>query len=207
MAGDAAEVGEERAAGCGEVFLLVAFHRLGSLREHRGDVRGFLEGVGSREDLRHQRVRADGVRIGDPFGDEFRTIFRAEVGEQRRVLAEFRHARALGGHQRGVGVAGGAVELREEQAAFAALRGRVEVLVRGVRQDRGRDGLEREVFRGPAEADESVALVRAGDLGDDVVRALVELDGLDARAVEERLAVEAQLELAGGFGAQLERAP
>ena len=75
-----------------------------------------------------------------------------------------------------------------------------------MRQERGRDGLEREIFRSPAESDEGVGLVGAGDFGDDAVGPFVQLHGLDARTIEERLAIEAQLELAGGFGAELERA-
>ena len=118
----------------------------------------------------------------------------------------FRHAGSLGGQQGGVGVAGGAIHLREEQAPVSALRGAVEFLVSRMCQQCGRDGLEREIFRSPAEADEGVAFVGAGDFGDDPVGALVQLHGLDARTVEEWLAIEAQLELTGRFGAELEGA-
>ena len=75
-----------------------------------------------------------------------------------------------------------------------------------MRQERGRDGLEREIFRSPAEADEGVALVGAGDFGDDAVGPFVQLHGLDARTIEQRLAVEAQLKLTRGFRAEFERA-
>ena len=118
----------------------------------------------------------------------------------------FRHAGAFGRQQRGVGVAGGAIHLCEEQAAFATLHGGIEFLVSRMCQQRGRDGLEREVFRSPAETDEGVSLIGAGDFGDDAVGPFVELNRLDVRAIEEWLAIEAQLKLAGRFRAQLERA-
>ena len=73
-------------------------------------------------------------------------------------------------------------------------------------QQRGRDGLEREIFRSPAEPDEGVALIGAGDFGHDAVGPFVELDRLDAGSIEEWLAVEAQLEFAGRFRAELEGA-
>ena len=117
-----------------------------------------------------------------------------------------RHAGSFCREARGVSVAGRAVHLREEQAAFAALGGEVEVLIGGVREDRRRDGLEREIFRRPAKARERVALRRAGDLGHETIRALVELHGLDAGAVEQRLAIEAQLELAGSLDREFEGA-
>ena len=66
-----------------------------------------------------------------------------------------------------------------------------------MRQECGRYGLEREIFRSPAKADKGVALVGAGDFGDDAVGTLIELDGLDSGTVEEWLAVEAQLKLTG----------
>ena len=83
------------------------------------------------------------------------------------------------------------IHLANPAAAFAALRGAVEFLVSRMCQQCGRDGLEREIFRSPAETDEGVSLIGAGDFGDDAVGAFVELDRLDARTIEEWLAIEA----------------
>ena len=146
VAGHATEVGEERAALRGELEVDRASLRCGALREHGGEVGGLLVGIGSGEDLRHQRVRTDGVRVADPIDEEVLLEFRAELGEQRGDLAMFRHAGSLGGQERGVIVAGGAVHLREEKSSVATLCGDVEFLVGRVRQERGRDGLEREIF-------------------------------------------------------------
>ena len=114
VAGDAAEVGEEFAALWGELEVDRASLRRGALREHGGEVSGLLFGASTGEDLGHQRMRADGVRVMDPVGEEGRLEFRAELGEQRGDLAMFRHAGSLGGQERGVGVAGGTVHLCEE---------------------------------------------------------------------------------------------
>ena len=117
-----------------------------------------------------------------------------------------RHAGSFRREAGGVGVAGRAVHLCEQEAAFAALGGEVEVLVGGVSEDGRRHRLEREILRSPAETRERIAFGRARDLRHEAVRALVELHRLDAGSIEERLAVEAQLELAGSLDRQLERA-
>ena len=117
-----------------------------------------------------------------------------------------RHAGSFRREAGGVGVAGGAIHLREEQAAFAALGGEVEVLAGGMSEDGRRHRLEREILRSPAETCERIAFGRAGDLRHQAVRALVELHRLDARTIEERLTVEAQLELAGSLDGEFEGA-
>ena len=206
VAGDATEVGEEFAALRGELEVDRAGLGGRALREHRREIGGLLGGVRTGQRLGHQRMRADGVRVVDPVSEEGALELRAELGKKRRVLAVLWHARAFRGQARGVGMAGRAVHLREEQAAFTALGGEVEVFVGGVREARRRDGLERKIFRRPAQARERVALRRAGDLGHETIQALVELDGLDAGAVEQRLAVEAELELAGSLDREFEGA-
>ena len=77
MAGDAAQVSEEGAALRGELEVDGACLGRRSLREHGGEVSRFLVGIGSSEDLRHQRVRTDGVRVVDPVGEEGCLEFRA----------------------------------------------------------------------------------------------------------------------------------
>ena len=70
VAGDTAQVSEERAALRGELKVDRASLGRGALREHGGEVGGLLVGIGAGEDLRHQRVRTDGVRVADPVGEE-----------------------------------------------------------------------------------------------------------------------------------------
>ena len=206
VAGDAAEVGEEFAALRGELEVDRAGLRRRALREHRREIGGLLGGARSGQRLGHQRMRTDGMRIMDPVGEEGRLELRAELSEQRRVLAVLRHAGAFRRYAGGVSVAGRAVQLREEQAAFATLRGDVEFLVGRMREERRRDRFEREIFRRPVQACERIAFRRADDLGHEAVWPLVELHGLDARTVEQRLAVEAELELAGGLDREFEGA-
>ena len=141
-------------------------------------------------------MRAHGARVMDPLREEVRVEAAAEVRQHRGVVSELRQTRALGRESR-VGVAGGAVQLREEQSTLADPR-RAEFGFRGrVREDGRRDRLGQEVLRRPRQAHEGVALRGARQLGDERVLALVEGDGPRGRAVEQRLAVEAELEAAG----------
>ena len=95
---------------------LQAHHQDTAWRQY---VRRLLGRVGSGQDLGHQRVRPEGLRVMDPLREEVRVEAAAEVRQHRRVLAKFRHARPLGRELGGVGVAGRAVQLGEKQATFA----------------------------------------------------------------------------------------
>ena len=197
VATDAAEVGEERASRGDLRGVELAGGRRRALRQHRGDVGRLLRGVGPGHRLGHQRARADGLRVVDPVGEEVLVVPVAQFRQHRRVLAQLRHARALGRNLRGVGMAGRAIQLGEEQATLAHA-GRGEFGLRGrVREDRRRDRLGQEVLRRPGEPDERVALRGARQFGDEGVLALVERDRAGGGAVEQRLSVEAQLEAAG----------
>ena len=70
VAGDAAEVGEEFAALRGELEVDRAGLGGRALSEHRREVGGLLGGVRSGQRLGHEGMRADGVRVVDPVGEE-----------------------------------------------------------------------------------------------------------------------------------------
>ena len=82
MATDATEVSKECPAS--EAVLGLGFGSGFGCFAHaqcRGDVGGFLRCVRAREDLRHVRARANGVRVRNPLGEEVGIIFRAEAAE------------------------------------------------------------------------------------------------------------------------------
>ena len=192
MAADAAEIREERAARrCERGVDGFPFRRRALRDQECGEVRRALVDLSrlAGKDARHERVRADGVRIVDPRGEEGLVKLRAECVEGRGVLREFRHALAARG-QRGIGVARGAAELGEEQPPLAPP---VALIRRRVaRECHRRHGLAGKLLRRPHQPHKGVAGRRARVFREEFVPTLVELH---RGAVGHGLAIDREREL------------
>ena len=152
VAGDAAEIGKERAAlreerrverfGLGRFALCHEICR--EVRRALVDLAGFAAG----EDARHERVRADGVRVSDPRGQPGLAELRPQLPEHRRVLRQLRHPFAFRRDEARAVVAGGAAELREMQPRRAqTLAGEERPGARVVLESGRRHRLPREFLR------------------------------------------------------------